>query len=167
MDKDYYLKLRNHHFPSDLRTIFILESPPESGKYFYDETGKVTEPLFKAMMILLNFSPETKKDGLLLFQKTGHFLVDATYKPINKLRGRVRNEAIMADYESLLMEIKRLNSIKKPDIILVKANICKLLAKKLNSEGFNIKNENVVIPFPSTGQQNNFFKAMKKVYGNN
>ncbi len=46
MDKEYYLKLRNKYLPESLKIIFILESPPASGKYFYNETGKTTEPLF-------------------------------------------------------------------------------------------------------------------------
>jgi len=44
MEKEYYLKLRNKYLPENLRIIFIAESPPASGRYFYDETGSTSEP---------------------------------------------------------------------------------------------------------------------------
>ena len=116
-------------------------------------------------MTLLNKNPKTKKEGLVFFQKTGHLLVDATYKPINKLSDKIRNETIMADFENLITDLKSLGGIEKYDIILVKANICRLLEPKLKTDGFNIRNNGIVIPFPSTGQQPNFYKTMGRVYG--
>jgi len=56
MNKEYYLRFRNKYHPTNIKTVFILESPPASGKYFYDESGNVSEPLFKAMMKLLKFN---------------------------------------------------------------------------------------------------------------
>jgi hypothetical protein len=53
MDKDYYLRLRNRFRPSKLQVILFAESPPASGKYFYDENGSVGEPLFRALMNFL------------------------------------------------------------------------------------------------------------------
>ena len=90
IDREYYIKLRNKHHPSNLKLIFLLESPPVSGKYFYDVTGKTTEPLFSAMMKFLSYSPTDKKDGLEHFKSNGFFLVDATYKQVNKLKGKIR-----------------------------------------------------------------------------
>lgn len=56
MNRDNYLQLRNRYLPSKLNLLFILESPPVSGNYFYDETGKTTEPLFSTFMKFLNYS---------------------------------------------------------------------------------------------------------------
>ena len=55
MNKDYYIQLINKHLPEGLNLIFILESPPASGKYFYNETGKTSEPLFNELMKAINF----------------------------------------------------------------------------------------------------------------
>ena len=166
MNKEYYLRFRNKYCPTNIKTVFILESPPASGKYFYDESGNVSEPLFKAMMKLLKFNPTKKKEGLRLFRDTGHFLVDATYKPVNKLKRKIRNDTILENYENLVKDIKNICDSKKINIILVKANVCRLLEIKLRYEGFNIRNKGVVIPFPSNGQQRNFCREMKKVYSN-
>lgn len=54
--------------PIIVRVLFVLESPPSSGLYFYENTGKVTEPLFSAMMNLLEYKPKSKEEGLKKFQ---------------------------------------------------------------------------------------------------
>jgi len=71
MNRDYYLRLRNKYLPDNLQYIFVLESPPASGLYFYDESGKTSEPLFTEMMKLLDVNPKNKGEGLKLFQKAG------------------------------------------------------------------------------------------------
>jgi hypothetical protein len=73
MNRDFYLNQRNNYHPDKLNLIFLLESPPVSGKYFYDETGKTTEPLFSAFMKFLNYSPSDKTDGLEHFKNEGYF----------------------------------------------------------------------------------------------
>ena len=164
MDKKHYIKLRNKYLPSDLRVIFVAESPPVSGKYFYNEDGSLGEPLFRAMMNLLNIKPATKKEGLKAFRQTGHLLVDATYTPVNRIQGKRRELAILSDYNNLTHDLKNLCENKNPDVILIKANICRLLERKMRSDGFNVKNGSVIVPFPSSGQQKNFLQEMNKIY---
>ena len=166
MERSYYIKLRNRYLHSDLHVIFVAESPPASGKYFYDEDGSAAEPLFKALMNVLDIKPATKKEGLATFSEAGHILVDATYTPVNKIQGRSRKSAILADYGNLSNDLKTLCGKKKPDVILIKANICRLLEQKLRSDGFNVKNGGVIVRFPVSGQQKNFLREMKKIYRN-
>lgn len=64
MNRDNYIRLRNKYHPNILNLIFLLESPPVSGKYFYDESGKTSEPLFNALMKLLDNKPADKNYGL-------------------------------------------------------------------------------------------------------
>ena len=42
-----YLSLRAPYLPEDRKIIFVLESPPKSGLYFYNPQGRVSEPLFR------------------------------------------------------------------------------------------------------------------------
>jgi len=164
MNKEHYLGLRNRYKPDQIKTVFILESPPVSGNYFYDETGRVTEPLFSAMMKLLKYKPRSKKDGLKYFSSTGHFIIDSTYEPVNKLEGVARENAILRNYDDLVKDLKILGDSNKIHFILIKANICRLLQGKLIEDGFNVVNKGVIIPFPSTGQQGNFRKIIADVY---
>jgi hypothetical protein len=164
MRKEEYLALRNEHLPTNLKIVFILESPPASGKYFYDEQGSVNEPLFSAMMKLLNYKLQNKRDGLCYFANTGHFLVDATYEPVNEFSDTVRDRKILANFESLVSDLENLNYSTQTEFILVKANICRLLETRLKDKGFKIRNNGIVVPFPSTGQQTNFSNEIKQIY---
>ena len=163
MVRTYYLNLRNKYHPSVINLIFILESPPVSGKYFYDQTGKTTEPLFNAMMKLLGYSPADKKDGLEFFKEKGYLIIDATYKQVNKLKGKMRDVTILADYKNLISDLNSINPDKNIPIILVKANICKILEDRLLSDGFDIINKGTAIPFPSHGQQKRFHSTALEI----
>ena len=163
MNKDYYILLRNKHLPEELKLIFILESPPASGKYFYDETGKISEPLFHEIMKAINYKPANKKDGLTFFKSRGFFLVDATYNPVNKLNEKERNDTIISDFTKLVADLENLCSANKVPMLLVKANVCRLLEKDLLSKGFNVINRGIIIPFPSSGQQKRFHIEIEKI----
>ena len=163
LNKNYYIQLRSKYQPDTLKLIFILESPPISDKYFYDETGKTSEPLFSAMMKLLRYSPVEKKDGLEFFKKNGYLIVDATYKQVNRLKGKKRDDTILSDYINLLNDLKAISPDKDIPIILVKANICKMFDERLSAEGFNVINKGVVIPFPSTGNQKRFHSEASEI----
>src|SRR5262245_3929421 len=84
-DRNEYHDLRLQYAPQSTKLVIVAESPPASGKYFYDPTGATSEPLFAALMKQLRFSASRKEDGLREFQRRGWVLVDATYEPVNHL----------------------------------------------------------------------------------
>jgi hypothetical protein len=154
-DRSYYHSLRGQYQPEHLKLVVIAESPPISGKYFYDKSGVPTEPLFSALMQRLNVTGVTKEEGLREFQRRGWILVDATYEQINDDRSNAaRDLAIESDYHLLLDDLKKLSSDPSLPIVLLKANVCRLLEPKLTSDGFNVINRGQPIYFPSNGQQN-------------
>jgi hypothetical protein len=162
---DHYLSLRSKFEPARVSFVIIAESPPVSGKYFYDPDGKVSEPLFSALMKQLGMQPTTKREGLAEFQRRGCILVDATYEPVNALDKRNRNLAIVRDYDALRDDLKRLLDTrwKEIPIILVKANVCKLLELKLKAEGFNVLNKGRSVYFPSSGRQRDFDRQFREI----
>ena len=162
-EKEYYLTLQKKYHPQDLKLIFILESPPISGLYFYDCSGKTSEPLFNELMKLFKINAKNKEEGLREFQNRGYLLIDSTYKQINDLRGKDRDNEILDDYVLLVEDLKEINPTKSIPLILVKANVCKLLENPLTREGFRVLNDGVVIPFPSTGQQKRFHSKVLDV----
>jgi hypothetical protein len=96
-----YLSMRLDFEPTSesIRLVIVAESPPASSKYFYNTNGKVSEPLFKALMKQLCIrAPNTKADGLREFQKRGWVLVDATYQPVNKLSSGGLRWITVTDY---------------------------------------------------------------------
>lgn len=162
--KSYYLNLRQKYLPEKTKLIFLLESPPVSGKYFYDPGGRTSEPLFAAMMKLINCQPVTKAEGLAEFARQHNVLVDATYSPVNHIKNeKRRNEEILRDLPALIDDLKKIIGRRRVKIILVKANICRMLEQPLKAVGINVINNGVIVPFPSNGQQSNFFTAMNKI----
>jgi hypothetical protein len=65
-----YLSFRRKFEPASIRLVIVAESPPHSGKYFYNPTGVMTEPLFAALMKQLGVDPKTKNEGLRLMRST-------------------------------------------------------------------------------------------------
>jgi len=142
----------------------IAESPPVSGKYFYDPAGATSEWLFAALMKQIRFSPSTKEEGLREFQRRGWILVDATYEPVNKgLSDSNRDKVIERDYPLLRDDLKRLTPDRSAPLVLIKANVCRILKPKLVQDGFNVLNRDDSVPFPSHGQQNKFHKRFSAI----
>jgi hypothetical protein len=163
--KSHYQKLRTRYQPTHVTLIFLLESPPASGKYFYDPTGKTTEPLFAGLMRLIDENPGTKEEGLAAFAEKGLFLMDATYQPVNHIKSdKERNQAILDALPELIKDLNRTLPDHRTPIVLVKANICRLLEAPLKKEGFNVLNDGRVIPFPSSGQQAKFHRTIQRLF---
>jgi len=123
------------------------------------------EPLFRAMMKdVLELTPASKEEGLSRFREQGYFLIDATYTPVNQLPDSKKEAIILRDFPLL---VEALHEYAGPEtaIVLVKANVYKLLEPKLRDLGFNVLNQEVMIPFPSSGQQSKFRSAIQKVLG--
>jgi hypothetical protein len=156
LDRNYYHSLRRLYEPDHLKLVIIAESPPISGKYFYDKSGAPTEPLFTALMQRLGMATVTKEEGLREFQQRGWILVDATYEPVNGMSDVARDQVIERDYPLLLEDIKTLSTDLSLPIVILKSNVCRLLDQKLTKDGFNVINRGQPIYFPSNGQQNKF-----------
>ena len=158
-----YLTIRRGFEPQKVGLAIIAESPPASGKYFYDPNGSVSEPLFAALMKELDYAPATKERGLHEFQRRGWVLVDATYEPVNALTGAARDEVIARDYPLLREDLSALLPDRSTPLVLVKANVCKTLQRKLTDDGFNVLNNGSIISFPSHGHQTKFHQEFKAI----
>jgi hypothetical protein len=161
----YYLDLRRRFEPPSATLVIIAESPPISGKFFYDPNGKVSEPLFSALMKHLGIQPKTKLEGLDGFQHQGWVLIDSTYEPVNELVPAARDRVIERDYAELRDDLRRLLAARwnQVPLVLIKANVCKLLAPKLEKDEFKVLNKDRIIPFPSNGQQGAFDRLFREI----
>ena len=113
----------------------------------------------------LGIRPNTKSDGLRAFQKKGYVLVDATYDQVNKHDKRSRDLVIDRDYPLLRDDLKQLLGArwKEVPLILIKANVCRLLEPKLNEDGFNVLNKGRIVPFPASGNQQRFDRLFRDI----
>jgi hypothetical protein len=122
-----------------VKLVVVAAYPPKPRLYFYDPSGPVKEPLFKAMMKAINFKPTTKEDGLREFQRRGWLLVDATYRPLDGLSEEAREKVILQSYPALLAELAKVLPDKSTPI-LVKANVRRVLGPRLTKAGFTVLN---------------------------
>jgi hypothetical protein len=162
-----YLRFRERYLPEHPKVIFVLESPPKSGKYFYNPEGLASEPLFSAIMKdVLEIKPSTKHEGLQEFATRGFLLLDATYTPVNHphLSPRERDQLVLTDFPLLVEGLRKCGG-PATKLVLVKANVCRLLDSRLTGAGFTVLNHGKSIPFPSTGQQRKFRDAVRLVLG--
>ncbi len=160
-----YLSFRRKFEPTNITLVIVAESPPTSGKYFYDPDGEVGEPLFNALMKQIDIQTKTKSEGLRKFQERGWLLVDATYEPVNSLRTSDRNSVIDRDYLELCGDLKRLLATRWREIplVLIKANVCELLEPTLKENGFNVLNKGRIVYFPATGRQRDFNRQFRAI----
>ena len=115
------------------------------------------------MMRQLTYSPRTKEDGLREFQGRGWLLVDATYQPVNGLGEKERDAVIVQDYPLLRDDLATMLPDRSTPVVLVKANVCRLLEPWLREDGFNVLNRGTAVYFPSNGRQPEFHKQFGAV----
>jgi hypothetical protein len=164
MQRNQYLSFRRAFEPFNVKLVIVAESPPASGKYFYNPDGAVSEPLFTALMQQLGFVAVTKESGLQELQRRGWVLVDATYEPVNVV-GVDRDALIIRDYGLLRDDLEAMKPDRSAPIVLVKANVCRLLEPKLLHDGFNVLNRGRAVYFPSTGNQKKFHQQFAGIIG--
>jgi|SRR5579872_116046 len=167
-NRDYYLHLRQRYEPNAITLAVVAESPPASGKYFYDASGSVKEPLFSALMHQIGISPSTKEIGLREFQRRGWVLIDATYQPVDKLAkdaAHDRDDMIVQDYPLLVDDLISLSPDRSIPVVLIKANVCRVLEPLLIRDRFNVLNNGKAIYFPSHGNQTEFRSQFRIVVG--
>jgi hypothetical protein len=163
--RDQYLSMRRKFEPATVTLVIVAESPPVGGKYLYDPAGKVSEPLFDALIKQLGIQPKTKIDGLREFQSRGWVLVDATYEPVNAPDKTDKDLVIARDYQELCGDLKRLlaGHWREIPLILIKSNVCRMLEPKLNEDGFKVLNKGRIVPFPSHGHQPVFDRRFREI----
>lgn len=164
--RDEYLRLRRAFEPNEIRLVIVGESPPISGLYFYDPEGLVGEPLFSALMKRIGFIPSTKAEGLAELRQRGWLLVDATYQPVNLLSPKERDAVIEADYPFLHEDLRSLlGEHRDTPVIVIKANVCRLLGPRLARDGFTVLNSGNAVYFPSHGNQGRFHQQFEALVG--
>jgi hypothetical protein len=97
------------------------------------------------------------------FQAAGWLLVDATYKPVNGIKSEsARDDTINGDYKLLVSDLKR---FPPAPLILIKANVCRLLKQRLADDGFGVLNKDDVDdpPFPSHWRAREFAKKFTAI----
>ena len=90
--------IRKHFRPDRITTLFVGESAPASGKFFYYGNTK----LFREMRKALN----ANEDFLTEFKTEGFYLDDLVLSPVNKLGKKEKKQAHEASVSPLSIRIR-------------------------------------------------------------
>ncbi len=149
--------------PGKIEVLFIAESPPIRGNFFYDPNSLIYDHLFRNIMdeLFVNFQPyaptyNSKLHFLNCFMNNGYYLVDATNTPVNNQTIAQRNIVIKRGLNRKIGQIRNLlrSNINAP-VVILKQNVFCILYPALIQAGFNVVHHSP-IPFPSSGQQQKF-----------
>ena len=92
----------------------------------------------------------------------------ATYQPVDKLTKNAshdRDEVIIRDYRLLRDDLASLTPNRSIPLVLIKANVCRILEPLLSRDGFRVLNGGRAIYFPSNGRQTDFRNQFGGVVG--
>lgn len=165
-----YILARDKYKPHGrVKILLIAESPPYCGGYFYSDQTAGADSLFRETMKALGIFPENKKmptgldkrPCLKEFQSRGFFVVDVSYKPVNKLKPMERRRAIIEGIPRLVADTRELNP---ESILIVKSNIFAPVRDAIEEAGLDkrIRNEEA-LPFPSHGHQKTYRRKLREL----
>lgn len=167
-----YILARDEFKPNEdkgIAILFIAESPPSSGGYFYSDEATGRDNLFRETMKALALCEEGRKmpKGLhkrsLLerFKDMRFFVLDVSYEPVDKMPAYKRRFALEKEIPRLLDDVRELDP---ESIIIIKASIFAIVKEALEKAGFaeRILNSHA-LPFPSHGNQKKYRDDLRKL----
>ena len=87
-------RLRRQYRPADVRLLFIGESPPASGRFFYQRDSGLYRAIRDAFRAV--YPSITDADFLPVFQAAGCYLIDSCLQPVDRLNPASRRAACQA-----------------------------------------------------------------------
>lgn len=145
-------ELRKSYRPDRITTLFVGESAPESGKFFYSGNSS----LFYAMQKAFGGRSTFLHD----FKRSGFYLDDLVLTPVNKLKNKERS-AIR--WESAAKLANRLKDYKPDAIVIAMCAIESMVREAMHIAG--IPYEPHCVPHPAFGNSNRFHAAIGKIIG--
>ena len=121
-------RLRRSHRPARVRLLFIGESPPASGRFFY----RADSGLYRAMRDAFRaVDPSIREEQFLpTFQAWGCYLVDLCAEPVDRLDTKSRRAACRAGEHLLAREIARLRPERIATVVRsIEGNVARALER--------------------------------------
>jgi hypothetical protein len=143
-------ELRKSFRPVRITTLFVGESAPYSGRFFYNRDSS----LFHAMKDAFGGQGTFLDD----FKKKGFYLDDLVLIPVNKMSGKAR---LTHRWESASKLAERLKDYRPEAIVIVMRAIRPMVETAMRMAG--IAYEPYCTPHPAFGNWNRFRTEMSKI----
>jgi hypothetical protein len=145
--------LRRTYRPDRITTLFVGESAPHGGRFFYDQNSGLFREMRKAF----------KGDDTFLddFKRNGFYLDDLALEPVNHL---VNRDRISRLNQSIASFAKRLKNYRPEAIVILLMSIRPMVMKAISEAGLSYTP--YWTPYPGFGNQPRFHKAMNQIIPN-
>ncbi|WP_316197103.1 MULTISPECIES: hypothetical protein [unclassified Bradyrhizobium] len=146
---------RLSHRPAKVMTLFVGESAPTGGKFFYNGNNAMLTYTRRAIETAL---PDTR-DFFERFKAYGWYLDDLVLtKPVDRLKGAARKAELRNAVSSLRDRI----AIYQPQaIVSLMTSIAPFVAEAARAAGSNATVYS--LPFPGNGHQNRFCNELARI----
>lgn len=146
--------LRASYRPAKIKVLFIGESAPAGGAFFYKQIGQVHGQFRHALAPHIGESPCFVE----AFKRAGFYLDDLVLKPVNWLSRSERKAIHAANVASLAT---RLRDYEAPLVVAFMKGIEAPVRASIEASRTTCKLH--VVPFPGYGRQGEFQSAMKSI----
>src|SRR5208283_5674029 len=106
-------EIRDIYRPDKIKILFVGESPPASGKFFY-KGGAMTAFTLHAFVRAYDCSFPNQKEFLAAFKSFGCFLDDLSHSPVNCLKGKAREQVLQDNIDLLADRIRK----AEPEVVI-------------------------------------------------
>jgi hypothetical protein len=143
-------EIRASYRPRRITTLFVGESAPHGGTFFYNQDSGLFREMRKAF----------RGDHLFLdaFKESGFYLDDLVLEPVNQLPPRDRR---IACSQSIASFAKRLSDYKPAAVVILLRSIEAMVAAAMRQAGFHY--QPFCTPYPGFGNQRRFHHAMAQI----
>lgn len=158
MDNNFFEKLRNNYRPHLIEVLFVGESRPQSGTFFYQGNSilyRETEKAFNEYFGDNIFNLDS-------FKNWNYWLYDICESPVNGLPDKERNAEIMRNIPRLEKFIESVNP--KYIVVCKKGMVTKAILDSKIMNKYHKGKTIFFLPFPSNGRQGEYRKGLINIF---
>lgn len=155
-------KLRAHYRPDPIRVLFIGESPPVGGTFFYATQSNLARYTQEAFGRVYEQRWATREEFLRFFQSCGCYLDDLCLDPVN---GMTPTERRRTRLEAVPELAKRMTGIHPGAVISVMSGTKRQVRQAMGLAGLG-EMEPCIMPFPTFGNQHRYVARLVETLSN-
>ena len=134
-------RLRRSFRPKKVRILFVGESPPASGRFFYQADSGLYRAIREAFVKA--FPDLRQADFLKSFRDLGCYLIDLCEYPVDRLQPKARRKAHLNGEPSLSKSLRALH----PEIVVVVVRLISGNVRRSELQA-NWSGQHVELPYP-------------------
>ncbi|WP_263368398.1 hypothetical protein [Edaphobacter bradus] len=144
---------RASYRPDRITTLFVGESAPHGGTFFYNQDSGLFREIRKAFRGEARFLDN--------FKRNGFYLDDLVLEPVNHLEDKDRRSFCRKAVSSFA---KRLRDYNPKAVVILLISIRPMVLKAMHEAGLSC--QTFCTPYPGFGNQPRFHKAMTEIIPN-